>query len=467
MEMLSNAVLGDLVGRSISFLFSKCEKQTTVDEDLQRLHHLLLRSGTIVEEAERRHLANRAMLRQLQVLRDETFRGHYVADTVSSQALRRGGDSGHDDDDDDKMREEANLRTFALSRFNSAKRVRFTFGDLKTAALFGSTGPRELQQMVRSLETMIGDMKEFVVCLMSYPLLHRQPYSAHLFLNKCMFGRHMERETIMDFLLQPEPAGTLGVLPIIGPAHIGKSTLVAHVCHDERVRAHFSSILVYSGNDLKDSSMASLTDNCAVKYQKHNASEERFLVVIELLDDVDEETWKRLYYSSDRSMAEGSKMIITSRSENIERFGTTQALRLRRLSPEAYWYFFKMLVFGSDDPRQHPKMASLALEMAQVVQGSFMFAYAVGAVLLRAHFNSQTWSRILKGTREYLQKNVSIIGKHPDDVKAKGHTRFTWNLVKQRPDKYFMLDDIYQRDPAHEKLPKITMADLLSPIRMC
>ncbi|GJN14736.1 hypothetical protein PR202_gb01592 [Eleusine coracana subsp. coracana] len=449
MEVLSNAVLGELVSRSISYLLSKCDKRMTSsqEDDLQRLRHLLLQSGTIVEEAEWRHVANRAMPRQFQALRDEMFRGHYIADTVSSRVLLRGGCRNDD-------------------KFNPAKRIRFLSSDRKTtAALISSAGPRELQQMVRSLETMIGNMKEFAVFLTRYPPLHRQPYSAHLFLDKCMFGRQMEREMIMEFLLQFEsPAAgnlNLGVLPIIGPAHIGKSTLVEHICQDERVSNHFSSILVYNGNNLKDSSMATLIDNCAIKHQNDKALGERQLIIIELLEDVDEETWKRLYYYSERSLAEGSKIIITSRSETIARLGTTQALRLRSLSAEAYWYFFKMLVFGSDDPGQHPKMASLALEMAQIMQGSFMFAY-IGAVLLRAHFNSQTWSRILTRLKQYMQKNVSIIGEYPDDVKAKNNHRCTWSLIKQKPDKYFMLDDVYQKGPAEEEIPSITMADLMS-----
>jgi hypothetical protein len=78
-------------------------------------------------------------------------------------------------------------------------------------------------------------------------------------------------------------------------------------------------------------------------------------------------------------------------------------------------------------------MAPLALEMAQVMQGSFMFAY-IGAILLRAHFNSQTWSRILTRLKQYLQKNVSIIGEYPGDVKAKDNHQCTWRLIKQKTD---------------------------------
>lgn len=89
-----------------------------------------------------------------------------------------------------------------------------------------------------------------------------------------MFDRQMEREQAISFLLQADPleVANLGVLPIVGPRLIGKSTLVEHVCEDERVRNHFSLILL--------------------------SGKERLLVVIELLRDVDEESWKRLLHSS-------------------------------------------------------------------------------------------------------------------------------------------------------------------------
>lgn len=115
-----------------------------------------------------------------------------------------------------------------------------------------------------------------------------------------MFDRQMEREQAISFLLQADPleVANLGVLPIVGPRLIGKSTLVEHVCEDERVRNHFSLILLYSGNDLKDETAMTFRDHCVTKHQNITSGKERLLVVIELLRDVDEESWKRLLHSS-------------------------------------------------------------------------------------------------------------------------------------------------------------------------
>ncbi|CAL5033238.1 unnamed protein product [Urochloa decumbens] len=456
MEMFSNAVLGDLVNRSLSFLFAEYEekqKTATVQEELQQLRRLLLRSGTIVEEAERRLVTNRSMRRQLNALRDERFRGYYVLDVVRCQAVPGG----------DKKEEDSHMM-LVLSRFNPAKRVCYRSSDdreTRARVAFDGASSRELQQTVLSLEATINDTKEFIVFLMNCPPLFRQPYSAHMFVDKCMFGRHMEMERVMEFLLQGELPGAtnLGVLPIIGQARVGKSTLVEHVCEDERVRDHFSLILFYNQTVLKAETLASFRGNCVIKHQRDDkASGKRLLIVIELIEDVDEETWN-MFNSCEESMVHGSRMIITSRSEKIARLGTTHALRIKCLPTEAYWYFLKMAAFGSDDPGQHPKLVSLAFEMANLLQGSFMFA-TIGAVLLRNNFNTQSWSRVLTRLRDYMQKNVSLIGENHDDFKAKGHRpRFSWSLIKQKPDQYFMLYDVYQ-SRSGEEVPKVKFVDL-------
>jgi hypothetical protein len=60
--------------------------------------------------------------------------------------------------------------------------------------------------MVRNLEAILASAMELAVFLTACPPRScRQPYSAHLFLDKCMFGRYAERDQVLEFLLQAEP----------------------------------------------------------------------------------------------------------------------------------------------------------------------------------------------------------------------------------------------------------------------
>jgi len=127
MEALRNALLNELVSRAVSFLVSTCGsrlmpvpaavREREEERLMHRLRLLLLRSATIVEEAEGRRVTNRGVLRQLRVLSDAMVRGHYVLDTVRYDA---GGGERREEEDGSKEV----VPAFALSRFTLAKRAR-------------------------------------------------------------------------------------------------------------------------------------------------------------------------------------------------------------------------------------------------------------------------------------------------------------------------------------------------------
>uniref|UniRef100_A0A0E0C7A5 Disease resistance N-terminal domain-containing protein n=1 Tax=Oryza meridionalis TaxID=40149 RepID=A0A0E0C7A5_9ORYZ len=370
MEVLLSAVLGDLVSRSISFLVDKYYQQKMgMGVDLQCLRRLLLQIEATVLEAEGRHITNRAMLQQLQMLREGMYKGHYMVDTIKNGVLQH---------------------------------------------------------------EMVNDE--------GYPHINRQPYSQHLILEKCMFGRQAEIERITNFLLRESlGAESLGVLPIIGPARVGKSTLVEHICYDERVRSFFSSIVFCSGSDIGSKSFADLRDSGIVKHQSCVAHE-RSLIIIEFIDDgdVDEKNWIRLY-SSRSCIPHGSKIIITSRSERFRNVGTTQPLELSLLPQEAHWYFFKVLAFGSTNPVEHPFLESAAMEMAAEYR-CFVAANFV-ASLFRANFCTQFWRLFLRCHRNIVEKHVILFGEHPYTLLQKNHDIY---LVENFRDPKFILVNGYK-----------------------
>ncbi|RLM91982.1 disease resistance protein RGA2-like [Panicum miliaceum] len=336
METFVSAVLGDLLSRSISFIFDRCyRQQKDVGDYLLQLHRVLLRIQATMEEAEGRHITNKAMLRQLQMLREMMYKGCYLLDTFTYQVLQQ-----HRDND-----------------------------------------------------------------------------------QNCMFGRQAEMEKIISFLLQPEPPGaeSLQVLPITGPARVGKSTLVEHLCYDERVRNHFSTIILCSGDSTAPEGSG------AVKKRTHG-SHGRSLIIMELADDlVLDERQCRNFYSSRNHMPPGSKIIVTRRSENIIKLGTTGAIKLDFLSREAYWYFFKVMAFGSTNPADHPELASIAMEIAAGLERCFVGAHVICG-FLRANMHRRFWNKILECQRNNIDRNIRIFGEHPLALIRKKQTAYVWSL---------------------------------------
>jgi hypothetical protein len=275
MDILLAAVLGDLTTRSINFLIKKCCKPKAQDVE-DRLRRILLRAQVIVDEAMERQITNQAMLKQLDMLRDAMHRGCYILDTFKYQS--------HSEEE-------------AKGQFMS------NYLSLSKTSLQGlpssSTNTQILLQLQKSfddLSSMILDVQELVMFLASYPRLYRQPYSMHLVLGNCMFGRQMETEFVINFLLHAQPHGSKEpeILTIVGPGKVGKTTLVAHVCENERIRDHFSEILFLRDHDFTSVDLATFREGYAMEYQNHVSNSKkggRLLVVVELVGDLNEDAW--------------------------------------------------------------------------------------------------------------------------------------------------------------------------------
>ncbi|CAL5077210.1 unnamed protein product [Urochloa decumbens] len=443
MEIFLSAVLGDLTSRSINFIINKFSKLTahTMEENLQGA---VIRAQVIVDEAMGRPITNQAMLLQLNMLREAMYRGHYVLDTFRCQPYN-----------------EEDAKDQSVSRYSSLSIVNCTKYLCCTSR--GARSLKELQETLTNLSSMILDVNELILFLTSCPHLYREPYSMHLQLANCMFGRQMEAHLVINFLLhvQPHSAEELEILPIVGPSYVGKSTLVTHVCKDERVRAHFSEILFFHIQGFKDDELATFRDECELKHQNHvfeSNFEGRLLVVIELIGDLNEEAWNMLYSASKRCAPRGSKIIVTSRFDNIVKFGTTQALTLKYLSHEAYWYFFKTLTFGSMDPQMHPRLTHLAMEIAKMVRRRCHLGANIIANLLKDNFDIQLWFEFLAFLRRSYHKLLSRFGEHPSDLPNQKRPILFWRMATSSEDIV-----VYNgcQHPSEGEVPKIKFQDVL------
>jgi hypothetical protein len=440
-----------------SFLIDKymAEETTTesVDEMLQSLQLLLLRVRIILEEANGRSITSQAMLQQLNILRKEMYRGYYVLDSF------RGNQANQDD-----AKGQNSVRpSFTLSKFSPAKRL--FLSATSVAGTGGTCTPcmsvKEVQQVSKNLGTIIFHMSEFLAFLKNYPLRYRQPYFMHLMIGLSLFGRQMEMERVMNFLMQTEPSTgeSTGVVPITGPAGVGKSTLVAHVYNSEKVREHFSRVVLVTHEDLKNRRLATLKDGGLIIHRNNPSpnGNGRLLVIIELLEDVvEEDTWKRWYASSAACLESGSKIIITSRSSKIQKFGITQALVLNVLPIDACWYFFKVLTFGSADPEDQPKLESVALEIARKMNGSFTATHVISS-LLRRNFTARYWLRIL-----------TYVNKYPNNyVMQEQKPQYYLRIVSDKTT-YFVFYGVYQTNFQHGHVdPKIKLHDVLFGCVQC
>jgi hypothetical protein len=422
MELVVSSIAGDLVSRFISFIIKKYNSQVNLKEKMGRLQQLLLRVHMVVEEAEGRHLTNSKMLLELKKLSEAMYQGYHVLDTAKFRTLRIS-------------RVEEVSRSDSINSFRSRRRSAATY--------------HKLQSALDSLETMVSNMTEFVLLLGGCERMFRSPYDTYLYIDNFMFGRHIEKQQVINILLQNNPTPSAPtVLPIIGAGIVGKKTLVAHVCNNQKVMSYFSSILHLNGESF-----------CKTEHQAF-IQEGRTLVVVEFTSDVDNETWRKFYSSTAAHMSRGSKIIIISKVQKLARFGTVRPVALNNLSPEEYSYLFKVLAFGSTNPEEHPRLASVARDIATALEGSIIMAN-VYADVLRKDQSSKFWFSILKRYRYVVQSNLSVYGEHPRNLMDKDHPIDISNIGSSATPLQLMPPH-REDDDSKKKLPKVMFGDLIA-----
>ncbi|KAE8809220.1 hypothetical protein D1007_14266 [Hordeum vulgare] len=403
MEVAISAVAGEIVSRFITFLMNKYHSSSHAQSEekvVERLQHLLMRAGTIIEEADARYITNSGMMMQLKMLSEAMYRGHRLLDASRYRALEDG--AGFDEVSSNDPSTSSLYFAIPLKRSRTAKEE-----DNKAMRL-GSHG------VLENLEIAVANMAEFVVLLGGCERMSRRPYDVYLYTDNFMFSRHAEKQKLLSFLLEHNNAPfdhAPAVIPIIGGVAVGKKTLVAHVCSDERVRSHFSSVLHLNG----DSHLSVLDDGKTV-FGKTT------LVVIEFASDVGDDDWEK-FQPFFRRMGRGSKIIIVSKLKRLARFGSVKPISLSVLSYDELRYLFKTLAFGSADPAEHPRLAQIADEIAKVlhsVQGSLVEAN-VFANVLRRNLDVQFWRCILNKGIRLVKRNLSIYGVHPTLLIEQGH----------------------------------------------
>jgi hypothetical protein len=449
MEVLISAVASDLVSRFISFLTQKIVAHTCDEDDRRRLEHILLRMNTVVEEAEGRHITNRGMFLQLKTLIEGVYLGYYMLDRIKVQSL--GQESVEDDEVSHRN------QSFVVCAFNTAKRLRFASMVKDTPVASGTRSTINLKSVLESLEAKTADMKEFVILLGSCPRLVRQPSSTYLYIDKCMFGRHIEKEQLINFLLCDDSYDCIktSILPIIGQHITGKKTLVQHACKDERVRGRFSNMFFIKGDDLWSGEFAVI---CKVASGK-------CLFVVDFSWDVDEAAWTNFQSYVQKLPGTGIKIVIIGRTEQIAQLGTTQPIRMKFLPQEEYWYYFKALAFGSMDPDEYPKLASLGMQLATELQGSFLAANIFGGVL-RANPNAKFWCNILLSVRELVRTPCSCCVNREDLYGRNLPVKFTKLSIVGGQVQGYLVYDLRKAGPGQSELPKLSWQELLSGVEV-
>ncbi|RCV09186.1 hypothetical protein SETIT_2G007100v2 [Setaria italica] len=206
--------------------------------------------------------------------------------------------------------------------------------------------------------------------------------------------------------------------------------------HEEAVAAEILFLRDHDFTGLDD--LATVREGYAMEYKNrvsNSKKDGRLLVVVELVGDLNEDAWNRLYSADTRDVPSGTKIIVTSRSDKIIKFGTTRALNLK----------------------MHPRLACLAMEIARMVKGCFIGGNNY-ACLLRDNFDIEMWCKILAFMRGQINKNINNFGGHPFDLVNQKRPAYLGRMVT--PFQYGVLHCVNECSK-QEEVPKIKLQDVM------
>ncbi|XP_060667522.1 putative disease resistance RPP13-like protein 1 isoform X2 [Ziziphus jujuba] len=235
-----------------------------------------------------------------------------------------------------------------------------------------------------------------------------------------VYGRDYEKETILKLLLSND--NNVSVIPILGMAGVGKTTLAHLLYEDLKVNRHFDLkawVCVSDEFDLLRLTKCMFESVTSIACDVRDVSFLQFKLKESLMGKkflfVQDDVWDKNYVhwnffkSCFESGANGSKIILTTQNEVIATMiGNVPTFDLKTISPEDG---FKLLLKHAFDEVESGFFPDLNVIGEKIVKKSNGIPLAVKTLagLLRFHSQQETWDNILNSNVWELSKEESSI----------------------------------------------------------
>ncbi|XP_028071652.1 putative disease resistance RPP13-like protein 1 [Camellia sinensis] len=238
----------------------------------------------------------------------------------------------------------------------------------------------------------------------------QRPESTSLLKEPRVYGREKDQRKIIELLVGggESSRNKVDVIPVVGMGGIGKTTLAQMVYNDETVKKHFDlkawvcvsdefdimkiTKAIYDSVTSQTSSFNNL-DQAQVQLKQALVGK-KFLIV---LDDV----WNKKYNDwNDLSSpfndgAQGSKVVVTTRSRDIARMMATVELHdVEILSDEDCWSLFAQHAFENRSIDANPNLVSIGKKIVEKCKGLPLAAKTLSG-LLRCKERDEEWVDVL------------------------------------------------------------------------
>ncbi|KAF0919661.1 hypothetical protein E2562_030912 [Oryza meyeriana var. granulata] len=238
----------------------------------------------------------------------------------------------------------------------------------------------------------------------------------------CEMRRERDREEMVRLVFSENGHNSCNVcvIPVVGMGGLGKTTLMQMVYHDDR------------------------------ETLSRTLRGKRYLLVLDDVWNDDHDKWLS-YRAALISGGFGSKIVVTSRNENVGRImGGIEPYKLQKLSDDDSWSVFKNHAFRDGDCSAHPELEAIGREIVKKLKGLPLASKALGSLLF-CKADEEEWKDILRNDIWELPADKNNI------LPA---LRLSYNHLPPHLKQCFAFCSVYPKDYVfrREKLVKIWLA---------
>ncbi|XP_022759463.1 putative disease resistance protein At3g14460 [Durio zibethinus] len=413
MDVVGEAVLSTfletLLDRLLSVEFVNFVRGGELNDSLEKLKLTLSTVGSVVNDAEEKQFEKPNIEAWLKLLKNAVYDAEDVLDEIAIKALEQ------------RLKPEPQFNRKVWDIFSKYRKM---ISD--TLRNFKEGTETKIMKIIDSLEYLVKQKDALGLrdaAQQSSSRVRKRPETTSLVNEVFIYGRDNDREKIIQLLLSDaaDSVNRVSVIPIVGMAGVGKTTLAQVIYNDKKVKDYFDLktwVYVSDQFDMKQITrtiIASLCQETPTSNDLNNLQVnlqekligKRFLLVLDDVWNEDYSQWVSLRKPL-RAGAEGSKILITTRNTGVSSImRTVPDHNLGLLSDEDCWELFKQHAFDVC-ASVSPKMETIGRAIVKKCKGLPLAASTVGG-LVRCKHNVDEWCELLNSRVWYLSDDSGIL----------------------------------------------------------
>ncbi|XP_037451116.1 putative disease resistance RPP13-like protein 1 [Triticum dicoccoides] len=431
--------------------------------------------GVVSAVNDRSEIRNRSMARSLAAVKELLYAADDAVDELHCYRLQHQLHGGpwhwhppnQIDRPSNQLPNSSSTRNATADDSSRRKRRR---GNDSTDVTAANTGPWNKEQISKKIQDITGQLQYIRgnvrrVLKMLGPRSHAGP-------NRCrgtttsnthrrtssliqgkVYGRSQERSHIIELIKERKSDAGVTVLPIVGVAGVGKTTLAQLVYNDSDLESQFDlRIWIWVSSSFDETrvtremldfvSLGAHKGKCRFPklpevLKEHVKSKRVLLILDDIWDDISDCQWNNLLAPFKPNNAKGSMVLVTTRIPSVaKKRGTTGPINLDGLENGDFWQMFKACAFGDENYEEQVSLGELGRQIAKRLQGNPLAAETAGT-LLREHLTIDHWNNILKNqdwkslqlckiSCIYSEIQPSSVGEGKAHCRALWWSRATW-----------------------------------------